>query len=462
MRHGSPSSHFLRALRGIVRGSSGKAAATSEPVRASFERLEGRTMLSGSPGTGDDAAILRTWWALSGSTHLTLKLAQDAAHRPRQAARPGPARGAYVPNNPTPILAADATTQPTVAVAAAPITAAAVAAPVLPVMPNSDAWYSTIVNANNYIVHYDAYVSPKLKLVTDLVGTSQQTYVESLAATQTKYPETLIGTYHSFRDAQLAATMTSYPRRAVPREGLTSSQILMTDPGNPDVAVVNYSQSAARRYLVKNVVQDVVNTGRPVAFLDNLSHSETGFPISWATTTNVLKEMATNLRNAGKRVIANAAWVPGITSTTSVDQFIATGVDGVSLEMGFHQNVRNSVARINTAMLQYRKMLDAKMTVIFIPQGNATGGEATVENMEIEQRVQAAFGMMFRKPGDKLFVNQLFWRPIQEWTDWTARFGPALGNATVSTNAAGEIVMTRQFTNFKLTLNTTTKEVTYA
>jgi hypothetical protein len=136
-------------------------------------------------------------------------------------------------------------------------------------------------------------------------------------------------------------------------------------------------------------------------------------------------------------------------------------VDGVSLEMGFHANVRNSVARIQTAMSQYRRMLDTGMTVIFIAVGNATGDAATIENTEVEQRLQAAFGMMFRKPGDRLFVNQIFWRPVQEWTRWPEQFGAPVAAATVSTNSLGQVVMTRQFARTTLTVNVATKEVTY-
>jgi hypothetical protein len=338
-----------------------------------------------------------------------------------------------------------------------------VSGPLLPVMPTSDAWYGAVVNASNYVTGYlyPDYMPQDVKLMTDLTGNSQADYTTSLATMQAQYPQMLIGTYHSFRDAQLAATMTKYPRRAVPREGLNANQILMKEPGNPDADIVNYTQAAARNYLVKNVVQDVTTTGRPLAFLDNVSHNENGFPIAWSTTTSVIKDMATKLHAVNKRVIVNAAWTPGITSTTSVDQLIGSGVDGVSLEMGFHANVRNSVARIQTAMSQYRRMLDTGMTVIFIAVGNATGDAATIENTEVEQRLQAAFGMMFRKPGDRLFVNQIFWRPVQEWTRWPEQFGAPVAAATVSTNSLGQVVMTRQFARTTLTVNVATKEVTY-
>lgn len=354
------------------------------------------------------------------------------------------------------------------AVQAAPAGAAvpaqpAVSAPLqilLPTMPTSDAWYGAIVNANHFVSpNYLTNLPPKLSLITDLRGDSPAMWAQAVATVQATHPQTLIGTYHSARDAQFANTLNTYPPRAVPREGLSDSQILMQDPGNPDVYIVDYRQPAARQYLVDNIVQDVAKTGRPLAFLDNISHNESGFPIPWATSMDLVSELTTRLHALGKRVIINAAWVPGVTSNQSVDQLIATGVDGVSLEMAFHANVRGDVTRIQTAMQQYRRMLDAGLTVIFIPLGTETGGASTIENMETEQRLQAAFGMMFRKPGDRLFINELFWRPAPEWANWPERFGPALGSATITTNVLGEIEMTRQFTLDTLTLNTTTKQV---
>jgi hypothetical protein len=178
-------------------------------------------------------------------------------------------------------------------------------------------------------------------------------------------------------------------------------------------------------------------------------------------TTSVVKDMAGRLHAVGKRAVVNAAWVVGYTSDASVDQLIASGVDGVSLEMAFYQYVRNDVAKIRTAMAQYRRMLDAGMTVIFIATGNATGDPNTIENIETEQRLQAAFGMMFRKPGDRLFTNEIFWRPVPEWTKWPQQFGAALGDATVTTNAQGQIIMTRPFANGTLTVNVPAKEVTF-
>jgi hypothetical protein len=446
---------FLRGRSGSGNGSPGPVAASS----AAVEPLEDRTMMSA--GAANDVSRLRLAWAVSGSPQLTMKFANDAAQPARRAAG---SRGGY-DTNPARAGASDpaATTSVAALASSAPVTAAAVATPVLPVMPNSDTWYGAIVNANNYITspYYQPYVAPNLKLITDLAGTDQVTWADAVATTQANHPNTLIGTYHSSRDAQYAGSFTSYPRRAVPREGLNNSQILMTEPSMPEAYVVDYRQTAARKYLVKNVVQDVVATGSKLAYLDNVSHEETGWPIPWSTTMSMVTDMTSQLHNLGKRVIINAAWVPGVTSDTSVTQLINSGVDGVSLEMGFHGNIRNDITRINKAMSQYRRMHDSGLTVIFIGLGSATGQPDTIENIEAEQRVQAAFGMMFRKPGDRLFTNEIFWRPIPEWTDWPSRFGAPLAAATVARNAAGEIVMTRPFANTTLTLNVTTKTVTY-
>jgi hypothetical protein len=419
---------FFAARTSCVRNGPGPADAGGAPAsRASVEPLEGRTMMSAGPARDAGQDLLRAW-AVSGSPQLTMKLASDATQRPRGATS---VRGAYD------MRLAD--------------------------MPNSDEWYGAMVNAGNYITspYHLPRLPPNLNLVTDLSGTDDVTWSDAVTTLQATHPDTLVGTYHSSRDAQVAGSLKRYPRRAIPRDGLEDEQVLMIEPRTPEAVVVDYRQAAARQYLVDNVVQDVVLTGSKLAYLDNVSHDETGWPIDWATTMGVVGDMTTQLHAYGVRVIINAAWVPGVTSNTSVTQLIDSGVDGVSLEMGFLGSIRNSVTRINKAMAQYRRMLDAGMTVVFVALGSATGLPDTIENIEAEQRVQAAFGMMFRKPGDRLFTNEIFWRPVPEWGDWPSRFGAPLAAATVVRNAADEIIMSRAFANTTLTLNVTTKTVTY-
>jgi hypothetical protein len=79
---------------------------------------------------------------------------------------------------------------------------------------------------------------------------------------------------------------------------------------------------------------------------------------------------------------------------------------------------------------------------------------------DVEGHLQAAFGLMFRKPGDKLFIAQSYWQPIPDWTGWPPRLGTPNGNAVITADARGEIVMTRQFANGSVSLNTTTRAVT--
>jgi len=332
---------------------------------------------------------------------------------------------------------------------------------VLRELPNSDEWYGTILNANTDMASPFNLknLPPELTMVTDMHGAAGLNWARAVNTVQAAYPQMLIGTYHSGRDAQPASTLATFPPRAVPREGLADSQILMPLASDPNVSIVDYAQPAARKYLVDHIVDDVAKSGRPLAYIDNVSHNECGFPVPWATTMSLVHDVTGNLHAMGKRVIINAAWVPGVTPTQSVDQFIATGADGVSLEMPFLPVVRGSPPRIQTAMQQYRTMLDAGLTVIFCSLATTTGGGNTPENLASEQRLEAAFGMMFRKPGDRLFMNEMFWQPPPDWAAWPRDFGPALADATVATNAQGQVVMTRRFTNCTLSLNTATKEV---
>jgi len=395
--------------------------------RASFERLEDRTLASATPTSGAGQDLMRAW-ALSGSTQLTMKLASDATQSARG---PTTVRRAYDTK--------------------------------LADMPNSDRWYGAMVNAGDPITssYYLPRLPPNLSLVTDLSGTSDATWANAVVTMKATHPDTLVGTYHSSREAQFTGSAGKYPRRAVAREGVADSQVLMTDPRRPEAVVVDYRQAAARQYLVDNIVQDVVTTGSRLAYLDNVSHEETGWPIDWATTMGFIGDLTAQLHARGVRVMVNAAWVPGITSDASVTQLINSGVDGVSLEMGFLGVVRNDVTRINKAMSQYRRMLDAGLTVVLVALGSTTGLPDTVATIAVEQQVQAAFGMMFRQPGDRLFTNEIFWRPVPEWGDWPSRFGAPLAAATVARNASGEIVMTRAFANTTLTLNVTTRTVSY-
>jgi hypothetical protein len=265
----------------------------------------------------------------------------------------------------------------------------------------------------------------------------------------------IIGTYHSSRDAEAAAVRSaSFPPRAVPVEGLQGSQILYVSGYE---CVVDYSQPAARTYLVNSIASDVLNTHLPVAFIDNVSSDEMGFPIPWSTTMSLIHDIVARLHVQGVRIIINAAWAPGLTSQQNVDALINSGVDGVSLEMAFlDPDVRHSIAAIQTAMRQYRQMLDAGLTVIFI----SVPGTDPSDTSDVEDHLQAAFGLMFRKPGDKLFIAQSYWQPSPDWTGWPSRFGSPLGNAVITTNVLGHIVMSRQFADGSLTLNTATNAVT--
>jgi hypothetical protein len=322
-------------------------------------------------------------------------------------------------------------------------------------LPTSDNWYGSYVNVQNYVISYLSNLSPQAHLITDLTGLNQFTWSVAVTSVQGAFPSMIIGTYHSSRDSEAAAVRSGcFPPRAVPVEGLQGDQILYVS-GNE--YVVDYSQPAVRTYLVDNVVSDVLKTHLPVALIDNVSSDEMGFPIPWSTTMSVIHDIVTRFHAQGVRVIINAAWAPGLTNQQNVDALINSGVDGVSLEMAFlDPEVRQSITAIQTALSQYRQMLDTGLTVIFI----ALPGTDPSDTSDVEDHLQAAFGLMIRNPGDKLFIAQSYWQPIRDWTGWPARLGAPKGNAVIATNTQGEIVMSRQFANGSVSLNTTTRAVT--
>lgn len=187
-------------------------------------------------------------------------------------------------------------------------------------LPTSDRWYGTYVNAQNHITSYIDTIPSDARLITDLTGIAQRDWSVAVKRVQGTFPSMIIGTYHSSRDSETATVRSRcYPPRAVPVEGLQSSQILYVS-GNEHV--VDYSQTDARTYLVNHIVLDILNTHMPVAFLDNVSSDEMEFPIPWSATMSVINDIVGQLHAQAVRIIFNAAWAPALTSQRNVDALI--------------------------------------------------------------------------------------------------------------------------------------------
>jgi hypothetical protein len=221
----------------------------------------------------------------------------------------------------------------------------------------------------------------------------------------------------------------------------------------PGLEMVDYRQVVASNKLVADLVSGVAATGMQLAYLDEVSSNELNPNLPpWATTMSVLKRMVDGLHNRGVRVIANTAWHIGTTSQANVDLLLGTGVDGISLEEGFPASVRQNSAAIQTAVGQYRQLLDAGQAVIFIPDPNNYAADSTV---------LAAWGMMFRQPGDRLFIDEPFYlTTVPAWADWTQSFGAPAGPYSQTVDGSGEIILSRVFAHGQVSLNTFTGTVT--
>lgn len=334
-------------------------------------------------------------------------------------------------------------------------------------LPNSDNWYACVVNATPAVEGYEpTYLPAQTQLITDLTdfGSPPAPGTEmgwrcALAALRGRLASPLIGTYRSMRSAAPAPTRAmTFPPRWNTLEAFTSADLLLGIEDSyqaqcPGLTMVDYSQSAAAAKLTADLVAGVAATGAALAFLDEVSSDELDPRLPpWSVTMGVLKSMTAGLHARGVRVLINAAIHFGTTTPANVAALLASGVDGVCLEEGFPApSVRQSASAIQTAIAQFRQLLDAGLCVVFDPNS---------PNYAADAAVLAAWGMMLRAPGDRLFISVPFYlTSIPAWATWPKTLGAPSGPASVATDGTGQIVLSRSFAGGTVALNTFTGNV---
>jgi RTX calcium-binding nonapeptide repeat (4 copies) len=330
-------------------------------------------------------------------------------------------------------------------------------------LPNSDSQLRAQVNVSSWtaLPYYQGWISND-GLATDLAATvdeknhdtwpeARSYYQSALRQITAKAPGQIVGTYHSGLHASTKDSEDRYPRRALPAEWFLPSERLLLDG---DSYIVDHRIPAARQKLIRGIVYDVVATGQPLVFLDNFVHPSTGLPFSWAETTSFLRELVGELHFRGVRVIVNVAWNIGRATDADLAQFLATGVDGVALEMPFNANVRNDPVLVARSLVVYRQLLNAGRTVVLVPIEYTT-----LEGMERNSQFLAAYAMMFRQPDDSVFVAHPFWRGAPAWMQWPRLLGRALGAAQVASDGTifrdfelGRMILTPRTMGLQFTL----------
>lgn len=351
-------------------------------------------------------------------------------------------------------------------------------------MPNSDRFLGAQVSFSHYAVgYYKDYGWDSTPLITDASGVNHgqsddlsPDYNQMLQHMASQNPEIMMGSYLSGWDVGQTPGI-YFPRNRIEAQelidklpaGMPLESIFMGRnliPGEPYQMQINYADPEVRKVWADLIFNEIVMRNPALAYLDNTRHPSLIFSqIPWSVTTEALSEVRQRLHAQGIRVITNVAW--GIYDAETADiQLFMKAVDGASFEMAFPHPFGGGSApeileRLKKAYENYRLMLGGYVdpqtqervngiTAVTIPN---YFGDTPEEIMKWEKRgeVEAAWSMMVRNPGDKIFVSHAFWRPTPDWVHWPSEFGEPLGDAVLQIEG-GEVKMERIFENGTLQL----------
>ena len=149
------------------------------------------------------------------------------------------------------------------------------ATPKLP-MPRTHGYMRALVNVNQGLPSYSAYMGPE-GLLTDLFYQSgQNTPVQSFAEAKTwftsHYPSASLGVYCSSRALTPANAQQFDPPNCLTPDQFAESELLPPPFLNEGLRIVDYRQPAARAKLVAGLVQTAKSKQVKWLYADNWSH----------------------------------------------------------------------------------------------------------------------------------------------------------------------------------------------
>lgn len=268
-------------------------------------------------------------------------------------------------------------------------------------------------------------------------------YEQVLAALAAENPTAVPMCYISAGDTRLPEHWYVYPHERIDYNLLPAYYHVDPYDWVNHEATVDLRNPNARALFSDLIVQEVLTRRTPAVYLDNNRHPHTGGTLAtWDQVCEFLRSITTRLNEGGIKTVANLAAVPYYLDGRDADLF-QTAVNGVTFEQPFHfQQVRGQRDRVITEINVYRQWLSAGMHITFW-----AADTPIVYNRErrlAEQRVLAAMVMCIRRPGDSLFVARPFFEDIPDWAEWPERFGPALGDYTITGSPP---VVRREFQN---------------
>jgi len=326
----------------------------------------------------------------------------------------------------------------------------------LPRFPNSDQRLACTVNLDTQAYNYEANWR-RTTLITDhkIEASSDaadyfQSSVETIQRADIRF-----GTYIS--GGQVLATARYYPAEAITIEQTAWSQssIIHGVCVNRDGSVVhgsyvNLDEPVARLPFGRLLVEEISSRPGDYVFLDNIAHNSAAGPhwFAWLNSCDLMRRVREGCPRCRKLLIVNIAVDPGALNIVELEQ-LAMSVDGVAFEMPFVRARRERFGNQYDLIENYRYLLDAGKLIVLIPVDAALETEA---QRDAERRFIAAFAMMIRKPGDRLFVAWPFWKPAPDWATWPQDFGAAFSPATVNPE---QQFIERRFRNGRLQLDLT-------
>lgn len=340
------------------------------------------------------------------------------------------------------------------------------------------------------------------KSALKIIDANSQSYVEYLkerheagmCVLSRLFPRILVGTYLSafyvvptqhlvtpyFGDTLNKNNFISYPAPMLTKEFFKEDELL--DPEifqyyleDKDGKIQEFSRyrvafeksTVTANKLIRLTVEEAKNRKASLLYLDNVTYfpGSSSYP-TWAETCAYLDKLRNELYGEGIRLFINLSWYVGRQSDNKKElddvNLLANTVEGVTFESGQVLYSENSLQpnekmpfRENKEALEqnlkvFQRMLEQGLTVIFMP-GKFLNQDAT-----------AAWALMIRKPGDRIFVSKNAHAEIPGWISWPEKLGIPIDPVGIVSSPNGkEVTVSRKFENSTISLNLATMEVKF-
>ena len=297
-------------------------------------------------------------------------------------------------------------------------------------------------------------------------GDPVKRYGEARRLLETRAPDSVVGSYLSSQQVLYSEWEKECYHYRFPRARLEADQFdghFLPRDTYVNEETLDYSDEAILAYLIEQQVIEAKSREAPLLMSDNWRYS---WPIPWPITVAYMKRLRLELNKIGIRLITNISLFRlGVIDEASInlvtgeeklapagnpetEQFLTDelrralhpiphnpleyepATDGILLEIPLHPvEVQPFKDKLVLNYEGYRKLLDAGLCVVFAGK---------------EGELHAAWAMMIRNPGDRLWVAQPKHGDAPGWTYWPREFGKPLDPPTFS-EEDGKIWVERPF-----------------